>query len=158
MNSAGDTVLKLQVHLRNGILGEDRRIRDITWGLKKSCQSGRRLPVYLPTRNSPPGFGQNNVRIAALSTIFLMVNLFIALSLGVHLEQFEQRIGLTWPRPFLLRPLLAQYQHQLLCLLSQAALGRCLLGCSLFDHLGDSVYLLVYSQHNRNPPKSHSVK
>ena len=34
-----------------------------------------------------------------------MVNLFIALSFGVHREQLEQRIGLTWPRPFLLRPL-----------------------------------------------------
>lgn len=34
-----------------------------------------------------------------------MVNLLIALSLGVHREQLEQRTGLTWPRPFLLRPL-----------------------------------------------------
>lgn len=34
-----------------------------------------------------------------------MVNLFIALSLGVHREQLEQRMGFTWPRPFLLRPL-----------------------------------------------------
>ena len=34
-----------------------------------------------------------------------MVNLLIALSFGVHLEQFEQRMGFTWPRPFLLRPL-----------------------------------------------------
>jgi hypothetical protein len=39
--------------------------------------------------------------------MFLMVNLLIALSLGVHREQLEQRIGLTWPRPFLLRPLKA---------------------------------------------------
>ena len=36
-----------------------------------------------------------NVRIAALSTIFRMVNLLMALSLGVHREQFEQRIGFT---------------------------------------------------------------
>jgi hypothetical protein len=43
--------------------------------------------------------------MAADSTILRMVNLLIALSFGVHLEQFEQRIGLTWPRPFLLRPL-----------------------------------------------------
>ena len=43
--------------------------------------------------------------MAADSTMFLMVNLLIALSLGVHREQLEQRIGLTWPRPFLLRPL-----------------------------------------------------
>ena len=34
-----------------------------------------------------------------------MVNLLIALSLGVHREQLLQRMGLTWPRPFLLRPL-----------------------------------------------------
>lgn len=34
-----------------------------------------------------------------------MVNLLMALSLGVHREQLLQRMGLTWPRPFLLRPL-----------------------------------------------------
>lgn len=38
-----------------------------------------------------------------------MVNLLIALSLGVHREQLEQRMGLTWPRPFLLRPLEARF-------------------------------------------------
>jgi hypothetical protein len=46
-----------------------------------------------------------DVRMAADSTMLRMVNLFIALSLGVHREQLEQRMGLTWPRPFLLRPL-----------------------------------------------------
>ena len=46
-----------------------------------------------------------DVRIAADSTMLRMVNLLIALSLGVHREQLEQRMGLTWPRPFLLRPL-----------------------------------------------------
>jgi demethoxyubiquinone hydroxylase (CLK1/Coq7/Cat5 family) len=43
--------------------------------------------------------------MAADSTMLRIVNLLIALSFGVHREQFEQRIGLTWPRPFLLRPL-----------------------------------------------------
>jgi len=43
--------------------------------------------------------------IAADSTILRMVNLFIALSFGVQREQLLQRMGLTWPRPFLLRPL-----------------------------------------------------
>ena len=43
--------------------------------------------------------------MAADSTMLRMVNLLIALSLGVHREQLEQRTGLTWPRPFLLRPL-----------------------------------------------------
>lgn len=46
-----------------------------------------------------------DVRIAADSTMLRMVNLLMALSLGVHREQLEQRMGLTWPRPFLLRPL-----------------------------------------------------
>jgi hypothetical protein len=46
-----------------------------------------------------------DVRMAADSTMLRMVNLLIALSLGVHREQLEQRMGLTWPRPFLLRPL-----------------------------------------------------
>ena len=49
--------------------------------------------------------GVESVRIAADSTMFRMVNLLMALSLGVHREQLEQRMGLTWPRPFLLRPL-----------------------------------------------------
>ena len=35
------------------------------------------------------------VRIAADSTMLRIVNLFIALSFGVHREQLEQRIGLT---------------------------------------------------------------
>lgn len=47
--------------------------------------------------------------MAADSTMFRMVNLLIALSLGVHREQLEQRMGLTWPRPFLLRPLDARF-------------------------------------------------
>lgn len=36
-----------------------------------------------------------DVRMAALSTMFLMVNRLIALSFGVHREQFEHRMGLT---------------------------------------------------------------
>ena len=43
--------------------------------------------------------------MAADSTMLRIVNLLMALSLGVHREQLEQRMGLTWPRPFLLRPL-----------------------------------------------------
>lgn len=38
-----------------------------------------------------------------------MVNLLMALSLGVHREQLEHLMGLTWPRPFLLRPLDARF-------------------------------------------------
>ena len=48
---------------------------------------------------------QENVRIAADSTMLRIVNRLIALSFGVHLEQLEHLMGLTWPRPFLLRPL-----------------------------------------------------
>lgn len=43
--------------------------------------------------------------MAADSTMLRMVKRLIALSLGVHREQLLQRMGLTWPRPFLLRPL-----------------------------------------------------
>lgn len=42
---------------------------------------------------------------AAASTIFLMTNFLIALSLGTQRAQFVQRMYFTWPRPFLLRPL-----------------------------------------------------
>lgn len=46
-----------------------------------------------------------HVRMAADSTMLRMVKRLIALSLGVQRAQLEQRTGLTWPRPFLLRPL-----------------------------------------------------
>ena len=52
--------------------------------------------------------------MAADSTMFLMVNLLIALSFGVHREQLEQRMGLTWPRPFLFRPLYLELVSPLL--------------------------------------------
>jgi hypothetical protein len=38
---------------------------------------------------------EGDIRIAADSTMLRMVNLFIALSLGVHREQLEHLIGLT---------------------------------------------------------------
>ena len=41
--------------------------------------------------------------------MFLTVNRLMALSLGTQREQFEQRTGLTWPRPFLLRPLFLRF-------------------------------------------------
>jgi hypothetical protein len=79
------------------------------------------------------GGGGVNVRIAADSTILRMVNLLIALSLGVHREQLEQRIGLTWPRPFLLRPL----RFCQLAILSGRNSGEDrILGSSLLDHVG----------------------
>lgn len=54
-----------------------------------------------------------NLRIAADSTMLRIVNLLIALSLGVHLEQLEHRIGFTWPLPFLFRPLqISHTSHQ----------------------------------------------
>ena len=43
-------------------------------------------------------------RSAALSTMLRTVKRLIALSLGTHREQLEQRTNATWPRPFLLRP------------------------------------------------------
>jgi hypothetical protein len=43
--------------------------------------------------------------MAADSTMLRMVKRLMALSLGVQRAQLEQRTGLTWPRPFLLRPL-----------------------------------------------------
>ena len=89
MDSAGDAVLELEVHLGDSIFSEDTGVRDITCFM---------LALFLNVRVV-------NLRMAADSTMLRMVNLLIALSFGVHLEQLEQRIGLTWPRPFLLRPL-----------------------------------------------------
>ena len=63
-------------------------------------------------------------RMAALSTMFRTVNLFTALSLGTHREQFEQRTKLLWPRPFLLRP---EFLRFLVC--EKAACGQILVAC-----------------------------
>ena len=41
--------------------------------------------------------------------MFLTVKRLMALSLPTHREQFEQRTNLTWPRPFLLRPLFLRF-------------------------------------------------
>ena len=70
--------------------------------------------------------GFKSVLMAADSTMLRMVNLFIALSLGVHLEQLEHRIGLTWPLPFLLRPLRRRVSVFLLFsrILLNEAMGR----------------------------------
>lgn len=97
VNGARDTVLQLEVHLGDGVLGEDRGVRDVTWSLSAS------LPAT--ARWLKEGVMSWLVRIAADSTMLRMVNLLMALSLGVHREQLLQRMGLTWPRPFLLRPL-----------------------------------------------------
>ena len=81
------------------------------------------------------------VRIAADSTMLRMVNLLIALSLGVHREQLLQRIGLTWPRPFLLRPL-QNCQH----FFQTNVIARFgILGCSLLNHVGRLCVLLSVS-------------
>lgn len=77
--------------------------------IRSISKSSNRTCGCTPSHEVVRGRGLN-VRIAALSTMLRIVNLFIALSLGVHLEQFEQRMGFTWPRPFLLRPL--QYECQ----------------------------------------------
>ena len=65
--------------------------------------------VYSQPMDCCGSIDEKYLRMAADSTIFLMVNRLMALSLGVHLEQLEQRTGLTWPRPFLFRPLLARF-------------------------------------------------
>ena len=84
-----------------------------------------------------------SIRIAADSTMLRIVNLFIALSFGVHLEQLEQRIGLTWPRPFLLRPLEGH------CQLSPPKFNRDIgckggvLRCALLDHFCDLCFVSI---------------
>ncbi|KAJ8605069.1 hypothetical protein MRB53_041542 [Persea americana] len=98
-----------------GVFGENRGIGNVTWSKSDSSSVVKAL---------------FDVRMAADSTMLRMVNLLMALSFGVQREQLEHRMGLTWPRPFLLRPLNAgQYG----CILAMAvvydgyALGRSLL-------------------------------
>lgn len=102
MDGARHTILQLEVHLRYCVLWEDRSVRNVTYS-QQSCVS-----TFL-INSTPPLNREIVIRIAADSTIFRIVNLLIALSLGVHREQFEHRTGLTWPRPFLFRPLFARF-------------------------------------------------
>lgn len=46
---------------------------------------------------------------AAASTMFLMTNFLIALSLGTQRAQLVHLTGLTWPRPFFERPLFRRF-------------------------------------------------
>lgn len=96
MNGARDTVLQLEVHLGNSVFWEYRCVGDITNRSLENCISNPSFPIKLPSKDF----------LLTDSTMFLIVKRLIALSLGVHREQFEHRIGFTWPRPFLLRPLL----------------------------------------------------
>lgn len=101
MDGARDAVLQLKVHLGNRVLGEHRSVGDITCEVTVSAKLYQeeerggiaKLEVRL-------GHGAlRDVRIAADSTMLRMVKRLMALSLGVHREQLEQRMGLTWPRP-----------------------------------------------------------
>jgi hypothetical protein len=99
MDGARDTVLQLEVHLGNSVFREYRSIRDITCtpilayipsaGKYHACSV---VFAFKKLRSAKVG---GDVRIAADSTMLRMVNLFIALSLGVHREQLEHLIGLT---------------------------------------------------------------
>jgi hypothetical protein len=94
VDSAADAVLQLEVHLGNGVVGEDGSVRDITCSIEDVLDLGlcKGMVVF---RIQARFAGQVDIRIAADSTMFLMVNLFMALSLGVQREQFEHRMGLT---------------------------------------------------------------
>jgi hypothetical protein len=111
VDGARDAVLELEVHLGDRVLGEDGGVRDVTcvgilsvhrFSIQSILRSRFLLLCFGRMCSRIFGF---DVRIAADSTMLRMVNLLMALSLGVHREQLEQRTGLTWPLPFLLRPL-----------------------------------------------------
>jgi hypothetical protein len=91
VDSARDAVLQLEVHLGNRVFGDHRGVRDITCAeaSQRNCLEVSAVGVV----------ESRNVRMAADSTMLRMVNRLMALSLGVHLEQLEHRMGLTWPRP-----------------------------------------------------------
>lgn len=78
--------------------------------------------------------------MAADSTMLRIVNLLMALSLGVQREQFEHLIGLTWPRPFLLRPLDARF-------LTMIAMCGCPVRGGKFDVVVGSGRIVTSSVH-----------
>ena len=143
MDGARDAVLQLEVHLGNRVLGEHRGVRDITCRnptVSKMCRRkpGRRANVGIIGRLTPRKY----VRIAADSTMLRMVNRLMALSLGVHREQLEHRMGLTWPRPAKLSvsncriPYGMQSEAMLTLLVAAVVL-------SLLDHLDGYLSVLV---------------
>jgi hypothetical protein len=103
MDGARDAVLQLEVHLGNRVFGEDGGIRDITCAREKQRLANG--PSLTEQSMMEMEMELNVIRMAADSTMLRMVKRLMALSLGVHREQLEHRMGLTWPRPFLLRPL-----------------------------------------------------
>lgn len=129
VDSAGDAVLQLEVHLGDGVLGEDGGLGDITYRLDNSLDGVllhysrvfRGQGQRKPPKSSEVVYGfevsqlvidsawveccEGHIRMAADSTMLRMVKRLMALSLGTQRAQLEQRTGLTWPRPFLLRPL-----------------------------------------------------
>ena len=114
VDGARDAVLQFQVHFWDSIVGKDGGVGDITCSDILLAAISSDLPVC----DGPSLGGTVNLRIAALSTMLRMVNLLMALSFGVHREQLEQRMGLTWPRPFLFRPLMklsVLYRWRLRC-------------------------------------------
>lgn len=60
-------------------------------------------PVLLPLQSKT--LASEMSLTAAASTMFLMTNFLMALSLGTQRAQLVHRMGWTWPRPFLARPL-----------------------------------------------------
>lgn len=100
VNSARDAVLQLEVHLGNRVLREHRSVRNITCKHQSAeNEPPRENLVRVRAVNRRRRNFRGYVRIAADSTMLRMVNRLMALSLGVHREQLEHRMGLTWPRP-----------------------------------------------------------
>lgn len=105
VNGAGDAVLQFEIHLGHGVFGENRGVGDVTCFAPPRAFVREHHLWDFGRERKMVWIRKDHVRIAADSTMLRMVNLLIALSLGVHLEQLEHRIGFTWPLPFLLRPL-----------------------------------------------------
>ena len=108
---------------------------------EQSIRGRRRHRIYhlgYISQETKQRLGLGCIRIAADSTMLRMVNLFIALSLGVHLEQLEQRIGFTCPRPFLFRPLRIAISVQ--CTNCSQGFS---LRCTFLDHGADLFAYLV---------------
>lgn len=67
---------------------------------------GSRAERAAPGAHSPSKTLASEMSLtAAASTMFRITNFLMALSLGTQRAQLVQRMGCTWPRPFLARPL-----------------------------------------------------
>lgn len=104
VDGAADTVVQLHVELGQNVGCRVKRpeVRPCSWNRKLyTCRWKTKINIDSQSKT----LASEMSLTAAASTMFLMTNFLMALSLGTQRAQLVQRMGCTCPRPFLARPL-----------------------------------------------------